>query len=210
MAPEERRGRVVRLEIENFKSYRGLCRVGPFADFTTVIGPNGSGKSNLMDAISFVLGVKTGALRGANLRELLYANAGSADPADAPRRGGVALVFAPPEGGEVRFERAIAPGAGEAYASAYKLDGRAVPAEAYHARLESYGILVRARNFLVFQVRRCRWGGWRRLGLIYDFELVYNLFRAIIYALGYRLDCALPLLSLSDLLPPSLPLRRAT
>jgi structural maintenance of chromosome 1 len=166
MAPEERRGRVVRLEVENFKSYRGLCRVGPFHDFTTVIGPNGSGKSNLMDAISFVLGVKTGVLRGANLRELLYANAGSGDPADAPRRGGVALVFAPPEGGEVRFERAIAPSGGgaggDAYASAYKLDGRPVAAEAYHARLESYGILVRARNFLVFQVSAWRavGGGW--------------------------------------------------
>ena len=48
-----------RLEIENFKSYRGHQKVGPFKNFTAVIGPNGSGKSNLMDAISFVLGVRT-------------------------------------------------------------------------------------------------------------------------------------------------------
>lgn len=41
--------------------------------FTTIIGPNGSGKSNVMDAISFVLGVRTTQLRG-SLKELLYHN----------------------------------------------------------------------------------------------------------------------------------------
>ena len=45
--------------------------IGPFKDFTCVIGPNGAGKSNLMDAISFVLGVRTSQLRG-NLRALVY------------------------------------------------------------------------------------------------------------------------------------------
>jgi len=64
-------GRIDRLEVENFKSYRGAQAVGPFKAFTAVIGPNGSGKSNLMDAISFVLGVRTAQLRG-SLRELLY------------------------------------------------------------------------------------------------------------------------------------------
>jgi structural maintenance of chromosome 1 len=52
------------LEIQDFKSYKGLHAIGPFANFTAVIGPNGSGKSNLMDAISFVCGVKTSHLRG--------------------------------------------------------------------------------------------------------------------------------------------------
>lgn len=75
-------GRVKQLEIENFKSYRGLERIGPFKEFTTIIGPNGSGKSNLMDAISFVLGVRTGVLRGNSLRELIYVNTESEDPAD--------------------------------------------------------------------------------------------------------------------------------
>jgi structural maintenance of chromosome 1 len=79
---ESSKGRVLCLEIENFKSYRGRSLVGPFKRFTTVIGPNGSGKSNLMDAISFVLGIRTGKLRGNNLRELLYINTDSQDPAD--------------------------------------------------------------------------------------------------------------------------------
>ena len=41
-------------------------------NFTSVIGPNGAGKSNLMDAISFVLGVKSAQLRSAQLKDLVY------------------------------------------------------------------------------------------------------------------------------------------
>ena len=77
-------------------------------------------------------------------------------PTRRPRRGSVKLVFLPAEGGEVHFERCIVPaggGEGDAFSSQYRLDGRAVGAEAYNARLEGYNILVRARNFLVFQVR---------------------------------------------------------
>lgn len=51
------------IELENFKSYKGNIKIGPFKSFTAIIGPNGSGKSNLMDAISFVLGEPTKNLR---------------------------------------------------------------------------------------------------------------------------------------------------
>ena len=37
-----------------------------------MIGPNGAGKSNLMDAISFVLGVKSAQLRSSQLKDLVY------------------------------------------------------------------------------------------------------------------------------------------
>jgi structural maintenance of chromosome 1 len=50
-------GRILQLELENFKSYRGEQIIGPFKGFTAVMGPNGAGKSNLMDAISFVVGL---------------------------------------------------------------------------------------------------------------------------------------------------------
>jgi len=46
--------------------------IGPFRNFTSVIGPNGAGKSNLMDAISFVLGVKSAQLRSSQLKDLVY------------------------------------------------------------------------------------------------------------------------------------------
>ena len=37
-------GRLVKLELENFKSYSGRQVIGPFDQFTSIIGPNGSGK----------------------------------------------------------------------------------------------------------------------------------------------------------------------
>lgn len=57
-------------------------------NFTSVIGPNGAGKSNLMDAISFVLGVKSAQLRSSQLKDLVYrgrrlaAEGGSVPPED--------------------------------------------------------------------------------------------------------------------------------
>jgi AAA15 family ATPase/GTPase len=62
-----------RLELCDFKSYRGE-QVIDFGthQFACIIGPNGSGKSNLMDAISFVLGVKSSQLRSTMLKDLIY------------------------------------------------------------------------------------------------------------------------------------------
>ncbi len=37
------KGRIVFLEVENFKSYLGRQTIGPFKNFTCIIGPNGSG-----------------------------------------------------------------------------------------------------------------------------------------------------------------------
>ncbi|BDA42403.1 Structural maintenance of chromosomes protein 1A [Coccomyxa sp. Obi] len=146
-------GRIVHIEVENFKSYRGRQVIGPFYDFTAVVGANGSGKSNLMDAISFVLGVKTAHLRG-SLKELLYLNSEGRDEQDRPRRGFVKLVFQTAEGEEVHFMRAIVPSSSNAdasYQSQYKINDRNASWEAYDNKLKSFGILVQARNFLVFQ-----------------------------------------------------------
>lgn len=37
-------GFLERLELENFKSYKGRHTIGPFMRFTAIIGPNGCGK----------------------------------------------------------------------------------------------------------------------------------------------------------------------
>lgn len=63
---------LVRIELCDFKSYRGHHVIGPFTHFTSIIGPNGAGKSNLMDAISFVLGIKSAQLRSSQLKDLVY------------------------------------------------------------------------------------------------------------------------------------------
>lgn len=66
-------GRLIGLELYNFKSYRGKVSVGfGTSYFTSIIGPNGSGKSNMMDAISFVLGVRSNQLRSKNIKALIY------------------------------------------------------------------------------------------------------------------------------------------
>ncbi|XP_050107197.1 structural maintenance of chromosomes protein 1-like [Malus sylvestris] len=139
-------GKILRLELENFKSYKGFQTIGPFYDFTAIIGPNGAGKSNLMDAISFVLGVRTGHLRGAQLKDLIYAF-DDKEKDQKGRRAFVRLVYQLDNGAELQFTRAITGGAG----SEYRIDGASVTWEEYNAKLRSLGILVKARNFLVFQ-----------------------------------------------------------
>ncbi|RDX71868.1 Structural maintenance of chromosomes protein 1 [Mucuna pruriens] len=139
-------GKIHSLEIENFKSYKGFQVIGPFYDFTAIIGPNGAGKSNLMDAISFVLGVRTGHLRGAQLKDLIYAF-DDREKDQKGRKAFVRLVYHLANSTEIKFTRTIT----TAGASEYRIDGALVNWDAYNARLKSLGILVKARNFLVFQ-----------------------------------------------------------
>ncbi|KAI4301093.1 hypothetical protein L6164_034409 [Bauhinia variegata] len=139
-------GKIHRLEMENFKSYKGFQVIGPFYDFTAIIGPNGAGKSNLMDAISFVLGVRTGQLRGAQLKDLIYAY-DDKEKEQKGRRAFVRLVYQLGNGSEIQFTRTITSSGG----SEYRIDGNIVTWDVYNNRLKSLGILVKARNFLVFQ-----------------------------------------------------------
>ncbi|XP_052731326.1 structural maintenance of chromosomes protein 1 isoform X2 [Vigna angularis] len=139
-------GRIHCLEVENFKSYKGFQIIGPFYDFTAIIGPNGAGKSNLMDAISFVLGVRTGQLRGAQLKDLIYAF-DDREKDQKGRRAFVRLVYHLANSTEIRFTRTIT----SAGSSEYRIDDTLVNWDAYNNRLKSLGILIKARNFLVFQ-----------------------------------------------------------
>lgn len=156
-----------RLELNNFKSYRGT-QVIDFgeAPFTCIIGPNGSGKSNLMDAISFVLGVKSAQLRSTQLRDLVYRGRKAAEGAnelglDVPipetqdeslngndaRTASVTAVYEDEATKEWTFKRSISMSG----ASTYYLNGKAVGWSAYNEQLEKFNILVKAKNFLVFQ-----------------------------------------------------------
>jgi structural maintenance of chromosome 1 len=141
-------GRIDRLVVENFKSYKGEQTIGPFVDFTAIIGPNGAGKSNLMDAISFVLGVRSAHLRGAQLKDLIYA-LDDRDKEAKGRRASVRLFYRQSNQEELCFTRSITGGGG---GSEYRINGSPVTWDQYNAKLRSLGILVKARNFLVFQV----------------------------------------------------------
>lgn len=82
---------LVRIELENFKSFGGEIVI-PFEEgFTAITGPNGSGKSNCGDAIQFVLGPKsTKSLRASNVSELIYNGGGKGK---AARNMSATLVF---------------------------------------------------------------------------------------------------------------------
>ena len=59
--------------LENFKSYGGTQRIGPFHHcFSSVVGPNGSGKSNVIDAMLFVFGKRASKLRLNKVSELIH------------------------------------------------------------------------------------------------------------------------------------------
>ncbi|KAJ6157449.1 Structural maintenance of chromosomes protein [Penicillium chermesinum] len=169
-------GKLIRLELFNFKSYKGHHTL-LFGDayFTSIIGPNGSGKSNSMDAISFVLGIKSSHLRSTNLRDLVYRGrvlrtskvdgepasendgnqAQEADDADVshdpsgndPKTAWVMAVYEDDAGEEQQWRRSIT----SSGVSEYRINNRIVTAQQYNEALEEENILIRARNFLVFQ-----------------------------------------------------------
>nr|OQO24236.1 hypothetical protein B0A51_12292 [Rachicladosporium sp. CCFEE 5018] len=178
-------GKLLALELYNFKSYKGH-HILHFGDsyFTSIIGPNGSGKSNSMDAISFVLGIKSSHLRSTHLRDLVYrgrvltkskidANGdvvngngepngdaeGGADESESdeesqmngkrndPQTAWVMAVYEDDAGEEQRWKRSIT-SAGQ---SEYRINNRTVTAKQYNDALEAENILIKARNFLVFQ-----------------------------------------------------------
>ncbi|KAJ3226707.1 Structural maintenance of chromosomes protein 1 [Clydaea vesicula] len=165
--------------------YKGVVEIGPFLNFTSIIGPNGSGKSNLMDAISFVLGIKSKDLRSNQLKELIYTPNIQKDKSkrqDKSKNGkgtkkqkmevdnddemsvdseneenilvsykklrtSVTAVYHDENDDEVKFSRYISTNGG----SEYRINDKTVSFFAYNERLELENILVKAKNFLVFQ-----------------------------------------------------------
>lgn len=136
------------LELENFKSYAGRQKIGPFKSFTAVIGPNGSGKSNLMDAISFVLGVQSRDLRSSQMKDLIHRS-----PHDTSGQLSckATLVYEHEDDeeqeGETLFGRRIDPSGH----GSYFVNEENVSYAKYVEELSKIGVLVKARNFLVFQ-----------------------------------------------------------
>lgn len=134
-----------------------------------------------MDAISFVLGIKSTHLRSAHLRDLVYRgrvlrtsktnNDGSAtangvnghvngdDGSDDegpqlgtqerndPKSAWVMAVYEDDAGDEQLWKRTIT----NQGASEYRINDRVVTAQQYNEALEAENILIKARNFLVFQ-----------------------------------------------------------
>ncbi|AGO13844.1 AaceriAGL023Wp [[Ashbya] aceris (nom. inval.)] len=148
-------GRLIGLELKNFKSYKGVHNVGfGGKNFISIVGPNGSGKSNMMDAISFVLGIRSSHLRSSALVDLIYRgrmDEGGDVHENNPKSAYVTAFYVKPDasGAERRMEfTRVIHNTGD---STYKLDGKTVGYKEYVDVLEGEHILVKARNFLVFQ-----------------------------------------------------------
>lgn len=134
-----------------------------------------------MDAISFVLGIKSSHLRSAHLRDLVYrgrvlktskinddgsavapgqngdANEdGEASDGESqsqrpgrndPKSAWVMAVYEDDAGDEQKWKRTIT----NQGSSEYRINDRVVTASQYNESLEAENILIKARNFLVFQ-----------------------------------------------------------
>lgn len=135
-----------------------------------------------MDAISFVLGIKSSHLRSAHLRDLVYrgrvlrhatingdgsavardpdgrANGGDGGMEDDtpmditqerndPKSAWVMAVYEDDAGEEQMWKRTIT----NQGVSEYRINERVVTAQQYNEALEAENILIKARNFLVFQ-----------------------------------------------------------
>ena len=131
-----------------------------------------------MDAISFVLGIKSSHLRSSHLRDLVYrgrvlktsivnddgsatanghnesiaihdgASGGrTSQERNDPKSAWVMAVYEDDAGDEQLWKRTIT----SQGASEYRINNRVVTAQQYNGALEAENILIKARNFLVFQ-----------------------------------------------------------
>lgn len=125
-----------------------------------------------MDAISFVLGIKSSHLRSAHLKDLVYRGRvlktakinddGSVNPDGQlngasdrnskgekgdPRTAWVMAVYVDDADDVHKWKRSIT----SSGVSEYRINDRVVTAQQYNEALEAENILIKARNFLVFQ-----------------------------------------------------------
>lgn len=107
----------------------------------------------MMDAISFVLGIQSKHLRSSRLKDLIYRKDINSPP---ERKASVKLIYelsddelksTKLETTDIIFSRTIL----STGVSTYRLNEKEVTFEAYEQVLQQIGVLVKARNFLVFQ-----------------------------------------------------------
>lgn len=100
-----------------------------------------------MDAISFILGVNSRDLRSSQLKDLIFRPPGN-DASNKQLKASATLIYKDDENDEeTRFSRTISnKGVGE-----YRINGKVVNFSKYEKVLASIGVLLKGRNFLVFQ-----------------------------------------------------------
>jgi chromosome segregation protein len=83
--------RLVKLELNGFKSFADLTPLSFESGVTAIVGPNGCGKSNVSDAVRWVLGEQRArALRGAKMEEVIFQGSSARRPVNVAE---VSLYF---------------------------------------------------------------------------------------------------------------------
>ncbi|TSS60401.1 Structural maintenance of chromosomes protein 1B [Bagarius yarrelli] len=101
------------------------------------------GKSNVMDALGFVMGERASSLRVKQTKDLIH---GAHVSKPVSGTASVTMRFCNDNDEETTFSRTMS---GES--SEYRVNGRQVTHSRYTVELEKIGIVVKARNSLVFQ-----------------------------------------------------------
>ncbi|XP_051978683.1 structural maintenance of chromosomes protein 1B-like [Xyrauchen texanus] len=136
-------GFLKQLDVENFKSWRGKQTIGPFKRFNCIIGTNGSGKSNVMDALGFVMGERAVNLRVKHTRDLIH---GAHIGIPVSNSASVTMIYCVDNNEEMVFSRTISGDSSE-----YRVNGKQLTLAKYTGELEKIGIVVKAKNCLVYQ-----------------------------------------------------------
>lgn len=117
------------LTIRGFKSFGKRVSIPFYSGFTAIVGENGTGKSNILDAITFVMGYRSRALRAGKIEHLLYTSPKGETVPEAEvsltldNSSGAFDELLPAHADEVVLSRRITPSS-----STYRIMGKVVPA----------------------------------------------------------------------------------
>jgi chromosome segregation protein len=146
--------RLLELEFENFKSFKGHVTVPLGPGFTCITGPNGSGKSNITDAILFILGSRsTKLLRARKLKQLIYGFQEGNKKKTGPKACKVSMVFDNSdrflaiEKDQVTFTKGIRL-RGNDTTTYYQLDGIKSSAREFEALFSRAGLYATGYNII--------------------------------------------------------------
>lgn len=128
--------RLNKIEIINFKSYKGKHTIEIRDRFTTIIGPNGSGKSNILDAISFGLNVSNNNLRIKQLKNLI---------SEGEKECKVRIFI-----DNLIFERQLLL-KNEDITSKYIFNATKISQTSFNEELQKINIYARIPNFVIYQ-----------------------------------------------------------
>ncbi len=134
-------GTIRRLGIAGFKSFRRRAVIPFHPGFTAIIGENGTGKSNIFDALTFVMGRRSRALRAERMEQLLHAPPNGEPVSEAQveisldARGVHLGELVPEDADELLLGRRIS-----GSSSTYRLQGKVSPARSVESVLSALSI----------------------------------------------------------------------